>query len=149
MHCFNHPDVQACGICKSCQRALCRTCVSDVGKSIACQGRCESDVSWLDEMLKLNIELMQTTDYKKLTTDSTSALASSRAALTGTVLFMLVLGAIFLAYAAYDSSAFLALLGAALFGFGLFDLVRMKWTARNADDRPRSAGANQPGSGAR
>jgi hypothetical protein len=44
MRCFYHADREAVGVCKSCQRAICHECISDVGKGIACKDRCEEDV---------------------------------------------------------------------------------------------------------
>ena len=37
MNCFNHPDIPAVGICKYCQRGLCKTCAFDSGDGIACK----------------------------------------------------------------------------------------------------------------
>ena len=44
MHCYNHSE-DAVGICKSCGRALCRSCAAEVEKAVACKDRCESDVA--------------------------------------------------------------------------------------------------------
>ena len=37
MNCFNHPDVPAIGLCKYCQKGLCKDCVVDLGYGIACE----------------------------------------------------------------------------------------------------------------
>ena len=37
MNCFNHPDVPAVGMCKYCQKGLCKTCAFDSGHGIACK----------------------------------------------------------------------------------------------------------------
>ena len=37
MNCFNHPDIPAVGICKYCQRGLCKDCAIDSGCGIACK----------------------------------------------------------------------------------------------------------------
>src|SRR5580658_9442633 len=52
MRCFNHPEVDAVAICKSCSRALCHECVSEVGKSASCKNRCEADVAALNELVQ-------------------------------------------------------------------------------------------------
>jgi len=117
-------------MCKSCQRALCLNCVAEVGKSLACKDRCESDVKSLDEMLKRSMELTNSPDFKQLSALSSTTLASSRVALTTADLFNIVLGAIFLGYSAYDPNTFIALLGAAFVAFGVFGVVRAKLASR-------------------
>ncbi|MBI5933960.1 MAG: hypothetical protein HY867_09655 [Chloroflexi bacterium] len=37
MNCFNHPDVPAVGVCKTCQKGLCIVCAYDLGNGIACK----------------------------------------------------------------------------------------------------------------
>lgn len=44
MNCFYHPTAVAVGTCKSCNKGLCRECAVDLGKGLACKGRCEEDV---------------------------------------------------------------------------------------------------------
>lgn len=124
MRCFSHSDHDARGVCKSCQRALCSSCMTQVGKSVACLGRCEEDVRNLDEMVAYNLGMIRSVDMQKLTADSKAALQWSRSVISGVDWFLVVLGAVFLAYAAYGRSVFLAALGLAFFGFGLFGLVR-------------------------
>ena len=41
MNCFNHPDVPAVGICKACQKGLCKECAFDLGHGIACKNHRE------------------------------------------------------------------------------------------------------------
>ena len=52
MKCFNHPTVDAVGLCKSCSRALCRDCIGEVGKSFSCKDRCEADVASINDLLE-------------------------------------------------------------------------------------------------
>ena len=52
MKCFYHPTVDAVATCKSCCRALCRDCISEVGLSCSCRGRCEADVTTLNELIE-------------------------------------------------------------------------------------------------
>ncbi len=44
MKCFTHRNSDAIAVCRSCGRALCPDCVSEVGLSCACKNRCEPDV---------------------------------------------------------------------------------------------------------
>ena len=41
MNCFNHPGVPAVGVCKSCQKGLCKECAVDLGHGIACKNHRE------------------------------------------------------------------------------------------------------------
>jgi hypothetical protein len=41
MRCFYHPDREAVGLCKNCQKALCAESAIDVGDGLSCPGRCE------------------------------------------------------------------------------------------------------------
>jgi hypothetical protein len=80
MKCYNHLEVDAVGLCKSCGRGLCHDCVSEVGTSISCKNRCESDVAAINEMLQRG-----RTAYQK--TSSTMFRSG---------FFILLLGAVFL-----------------------------------------------------
>ena len=80
MKCFNHPEVDAVGLCKSCARGLCHHCISEVGTSVSCKNRCEADVAALNELL-----LRGRTAYQKT---SGTYLRSG--------VFILLLGAVFL-----------------------------------------------------
>jgi len=51
MKCFTHRSLDAVATCRSCGRALCPDCISEVGLSCACKNRCESDVARFNEML--------------------------------------------------------------------------------------------------
>jgi hypothetical protein len=51
MKCFTHQNSDAVAICRSCGRALCPDCISEVGLSCACKNRCEADVKRFNEML--------------------------------------------------------------------------------------------------
>ncbi len=50
MQCFVHDDQPAVGLCKSCQKGLCRKCAVDVGNGLACSGPCEEEVKNLNEL---------------------------------------------------------------------------------------------------
>jgi hypothetical protein len=57
MKCFYHPDADAVGSCKNCQRGLCRVCAEHSQNSLACPSRCEEAVSKLDKLVTTNIRL--------------------------------------------------------------------------------------------
>jgi hypothetical protein len=51
MKCYNHNDVYAVAICKSCNKALCRDCSVEVINGIACKNSCEEQVIYLNEII--------------------------------------------------------------------------------------------------
>lgn len=53
MKCFNH-DVEAIGLCKHCQRALCKDCCVDLGHGLACKGAHEEDVEIIESLIQNN-----------------------------------------------------------------------------------------------
>ena len=50
MECFAHQDSPAVGICKSCGKAVCRSCTQDLGFAIACSKVCAEEAAALNEM---------------------------------------------------------------------------------------------------
>lgn len=44
MSCFYHHERDSVGGCKSCGKNLCPECAVDLGRGLACRGRCEEDV---------------------------------------------------------------------------------------------------------
>ena len=63
MKCFNHEAADAVGICKNCNKAICRTCVVDVGNGIACRGSCEDEVRAVNALIQRNKSTSQKTSY--------------------------------------------------------------------------------------
>ena len=61
MRCFNHPEVEAIGVCKSCQRGLCRECATDLGHGLACMGKHEEDVNTLNSILNQSAKIYAVT----------------------------------------------------------------------------------------
>ncbi|MBV8124617.1 MAG: hypothetical protein JO370_11135 [Paucibacter sp.] len=51
MHCFNHPDIEAVGICKVCQKGICPVCAADLEHSIACKGKHESQAEAINSLV--------------------------------------------------------------------------------------------------
>lgn len=50
MECFAHEGKSAAGLCKSCGKAVCRSCALDQGFAIACSESCAREASALHEM---------------------------------------------------------------------------------------------------
>lgn len=120
MQCFTHSDASARGLCKSCNRALCLDCLAEVGKSIACKNRCETDVENLDAMLRRSLQVTADPAFDDVTTVTRTATSF----IAFTDIFNVVIGAIFITFALYRSNVFAAIIGAAFFAFGLLSLVR-------------------------
>ena len=51
MRCFYHTEAEAVGICKTCNKGLCRECAAEVGNGLACVGRCEEEVRLLNQLM--------------------------------------------------------------------------------------------------
>ena len=51
MQCFTHDNVQAVGVCKSCGKAVCRSCAKDLGFAIVCGDACAKEATAIQEML--------------------------------------------------------------------------------------------------
>ena len=60
MRCFYHQDKDAVGSCESCGKGLCAECAADLGKGLACRGRCEADAEALIELIDNNIQFSAT-----------------------------------------------------------------------------------------
>jgi hypothetical protein len=50
MECFNHSGIAAVGICKSCGKALCRSCAKDLPFALVCSDACAAEAADLNEM---------------------------------------------------------------------------------------------------
>lgn len=61
MKCYKHNETDALGICKSCQKGVCRECIVDVEGRIACKDSCEQEVKDLNEMILKNKGVYQKT----------------------------------------------------------------------------------------
>ena len=57
MKCFYDPTQDAIGTCKSCGKGLSADYSVDLGKGLACKGRCEEDVRRLIELIEHNISM--------------------------------------------------------------------------------------------
>lgn len=61
MKCFYHQEKEAIAICKNCSRGLCSNCVAEVTNGVACKGKCEDDVIFLNKMLQKNKTILNKT----------------------------------------------------------------------------------------
>lgn len=52
MECFTHPETQAVAVCKSCGKAVCRSCAQDLGHAVVCSADCATDATELNEINK-------------------------------------------------------------------------------------------------
>jgi hypothetical protein len=59
MKCFYHPEVDAVGICKNCQKGLCVNCALDVGDGLACNGSCAEKVIAVNRLVARNVTAHQ------------------------------------------------------------------------------------------
>ena len=68
MNCFNHPGVPGVGICKYCQKGLCKECAIDLGHGIACKNHRE-DVEMLNTIQADSKRAIQNTEvlYRVIT----------------------------------------------------------------------------------
>ena len=64
MKCFDHPEMHAVGICKSCHKGLCLDCAVDVGMGLACRDSCETRVSELSQMNERSLSIYGIGKYK-------------------------------------------------------------------------------------
>jgi hypothetical protein len=53
--CYYHPDRPAVGLCKYCQRGLCKDCAARAGDSLACDGLHEEHVRAMEALMQKNI----------------------------------------------------------------------------------------------
>lgn len=54
MKCYNHPETDAVGTCKSCSKGLCHNCLTDTGNGIACTATCVEEVKTLNKLTESN-----------------------------------------------------------------------------------------------
>jgi hypothetical protein len=117
MKCFYHADRDAVGVCKSCQRALCRDCVAEVEKGIACKSRCEEDVRQLAQLIDQNARYQPA---------STFVLSRMRRTRIAAALFYFAMGVGFIAWGVmHPYIRFISLLGVVFIIYGAFTLSQL------------------------
>jgi hypothetical protein len=50
MKCFIHQERDAVGICSACMRGVCTECAADLGRGLACKGRCELELRRIHDL---------------------------------------------------------------------------------------------------
>ena len=60
MKCFNHPDVDAVGICKQCHKGICASCAVDLGYALACKDKHETEVATVDRAISIQVKAVDT-----------------------------------------------------------------------------------------
>jgi hypothetical protein len=127
MHCYHHQDREAVGGCKSCGKGLCPECAADLGKGLACRGRCEADVLAVIALVDRNIKLTPTTSR---------ILESARSSRSNAATFNLAIGAIFIAWGLQDAGrfSFVMVLGVCFLAFGGYGFLQARRFAR---ERPQ------------
>lgn len=104
MKCFNHGEVDAVGVCKSCQRGVCAECAIDLGHGLACKDKHEADAEFLHFLIERNKKAIQ---------------LQPRAASVGNI-FWLIMGLLFFGFGYYQSETFLMIFGAFCAGYWLY-----------------------------
>jgi len=57
MECFEHAGLPAVGTCRSCFKGVCRSCAVDLGRGLACAGRCEEPARALIASLEQSLRI--------------------------------------------------------------------------------------------
>ena len=110
MHCFNHPT-NAVGLCKHCQRALCKDCCTDLGHGLACKNQHEVEVNHYNALI----------ENAKRTYES-----SPKSSLMAPI-FSVLAGMVFMYFGAKDGvSNFSFILGIIFLLFGIISLIYLQ-----------------------
>jgi hypothetical protein len=64
MQCFEHNGIDAVGICKTCNKAVCMACAISFPKGLACSPECETDAKDLIEMNERGKRIYGVGQYK-------------------------------------------------------------------------------------
>lgn len=59
MNCFTHQSRVAVGVCKGCGRGLCPDCAVELTNGIACKGRCEERVEFINKVTDVNRDVLK------------------------------------------------------------------------------------------
>lgn len=113
MKCFNHPDIDAVGLCKQCNKGLCVDCITDLGDGIACKNLHEDEVNEIIALVKRNAMVSQASPNNIWIMPA----------------FYLFLGFIFVGLGLFRESnlfSFPMILGSGFIFFGIFIYIRYK-----------------------
>lgn len=89
MECFTHHSAAAVGVCKTCGRAVCRTCAVDSGLFVTCSDACTKEATDVHEMNQRGKRLYGIGVPKKMPT---------------AVIMWLLIGALFSGFGLYQSA---------------------------------------------
>ncbi len=118
MKCFYSPSQDAIGICKSCGRGVSADQMTDMGKGLACKGRCEDDVKSLMTLIEQNISSSSATNQ---------ILKRSPNAGYGSGVFLTVMGLIFIFTGLKNPTlGFTFNLGIGFLAFGIWTFIRVR-----------------------
>ena len=106
MNCFNHQDRPAVCICRSCAKALCPECLTELQNGNACTNSCEERVDLINQMIDNNNKIMSAANTKG----------------KGAAIFIIIMGAIFAGWGIFDKDVFCLCLGAVFLIYGVFSL---------------------------
>lgn len=107
MNCYNHTETVALGICKHCNKGICRDCLTDLGDGLACTATCVDEVKSLNETIHKNINASKSTGRNYNAAALFYAAMGLVFILTSLIVFArkdpftITMGSLFLAYAAY------------------------------------------------
>ncbi len=112
MHCFNHDAAPAVGICKHCNKALCRSCLTDTGNGLACTATCLQTVHDINKLIERS--------------RNTAALSSRNVFLSPLILASS--GGVFLLLGLFDKrvSSMLFAMGGCFLALAVFYFYRMR-----------------------
>jgi len=111
MKCFNHPDINAIGVCNACSKGLCIECAADLGHGLACKNKHESKVEDIDMIISKNTKIYS---------------SASKNTLIGPI-FSLFMGIVFSGFGYFSKTSMTSLtfiLGIGFIVFGAIVLVR-------------------------
>lgn len=149
MRCFYHQDKEAVGVCRSCGKGVCIECAVDLGKGLACRGRCEENAGAIIQLVDKNIQLSSTpmkvhlvvppvvqrtgqpSDY--IAAQLTSHIRETRNMQWGLGTFCLIVGVILFAMGMSGQMVVMDIVAACFIGFGFVCFAQAKRSAR----RPR------------
>ena len=117
MRCFSHPDQDAVGVCKSCQKGVCSVCAVDLGKGLACRTTCETDVRGLISLIDASMRISPL---------GTKVWMNHPSNMIWTAASCIALGLIFTLWAALHEPPLLAVvgMGVVFLGWGCLQMVQ-------------------------
>lgn len=107
MRCFNHPERDAIGSCKTCCKGLCLECAADMGHGLACKGVHEQQVESLNALFLRGAKMQGTIAKSKYVASA----------------FNIFMGIVFTGYGLTTPSGITSLLSILGLGFLAFGVV--------------------------